>query len=118
VWESLALANLMTALAANRRYVYQSVGALAIAEVAALQRARWIAQGLRRLGALPASATLGDLPVRTDVTAPVLWTSAVFEKLLESDAMAYRYIAEGALMRLYSVSQSLQRYRNQFVPIT
>jgi hypothetical protein len=116
VWESLALANLMTALAANRRYVYQSVGALAIAEATAPQRARWITQGLRRLGALPASSTLGERSTRADVSAPVLWTRAVLEKLLEADPKAYCYLAEGALMRLYSASQCLLRYRNQFVP--
>jgi len=117
VWESLALANLMTALASNRRYVYQSVGALLIAEATAPRRARWLTEGLRRVGALPASSTLGELPTGADATAALLWTPPVLDRLLEADPQAHRYIAEGALMRLYSAAQCLQRYRSQFVPM-
>ena len=35
VWQSLALGNLMTALATNRRYAFQSIGALGVIEMTA-----------------------------------------------------------------------------------
>ena len=50
VWESLALANVMAGLAANRRYAYQSVGALGVIEQTAPGRAAMVARGLKRLG--------------------------------------------------------------------
>ena len=39
VWESLPLANTMAGLAANRRYAYQSIGALGVIELTAPERA-------------------------------------------------------------------------------
>ncbi len=50
VWESLALANLMVALAANRRYAYHSVGALGVIEMTAPGRVSQVNDGLKRLG--------------------------------------------------------------------
>ncbi|MDQ2742222.1 MAG: iron-containing redox enzyme family protein, partial [Chloroflexota bacterium] len=43
VWESLALANTMAGLAANRRYAYQSIGALGVIEQTAPGRAALVA---------------------------------------------------------------------------
>ncbi|MGI4954202.1 MAG: iron-containing redox enzyme family protein, partial [Janthinobacterium lividum] len=50
VWESLALANTMSGMAANRRYAYHSVGALGVIEQTAPGRAKLVGLGLRRLG--------------------------------------------------------------------
>src|SRR3954468_23467482 len=50
VWESLALSNLMVALAANRRYAYQAVGALGVIEMNAPDRVGRVNEGLKRLG--------------------------------------------------------------------
>src|SRR6476661_1178734 len=50
VWEALALGNLMTALACNRRYAYQSIGALGVIELTAPGRAEQVNAGLKRLG--------------------------------------------------------------------
>jgi hypothetical protein len=41
LWQSLALANTMTAFATTRRYVYQSVGALGVVELTAPGRVAW-----------------------------------------------------------------------------
>lgn len=49
VWESLALANLMVALAMNRRYAYQSIGALGAVEMTAQTRVGYVNEGLKRL---------------------------------------------------------------------
>ena len=45
VWESLALANTMAALAANRRYAFQSVGALGVIEQTAPSRSKLVGEG-------------------------------------------------------------------------
>src|SRR3546814_18120654 len=50
VWESLALANAMTAMATCRRYVWQSIGALGVIEMTAPGRSAMVAKGLRRIG--------------------------------------------------------------------
>src|SRR3546814_14595542 len=50
VWESLALANAMTAMATCRRYVWQSIGALGVIEMTAPGRSAMVANGLRRSG--------------------------------------------------------------------
>ena len=48
--ESLALGNMMIALARHRRYAFHSVGALGVIEMTAPTRAGYVDQGLRRLG--------------------------------------------------------------------
>src|SRR4028119_1186539 len=53
VWESLALANAMTAMATTRRYAWHSVGALGVIELTAPGRSAATAAGLRRLGFSP-----------------------------------------------------------------
>src|SRR4051812_36936763 len=52
-WQSLCLANTMTALATTRRYVYQSIGALGVVELTAPTRVGAVAEGLKRLGCPP-----------------------------------------------------------------
>ena len=47
VWESLALANLMLAMAMNRRYAYQSIGALGAVEMTAPTRVGYVNEGLK-----------------------------------------------------------------------
>ena len=45
VWEALALSNLMVALASNRRYAYQAVGALGAIEMTAPGRVALVNAG-------------------------------------------------------------------------
>jgi hypothetical protein len=46
-WESLALANAMTAMASTRRYAWHSVGALGVIELTAPGRSAKVARGLK-----------------------------------------------------------------------
>lgn len=55
VWEALALANLMVALASNRRYAYHAAGALGVIEMTAPGRVSQVNEGLKRLD-VPANA--------------------------------------------------------------
>ena len=48
--EALALGNAMLALARNRRYSFQSIGALGVIEMTAPTRAGFVDAGLKRLG--------------------------------------------------------------------
>jgi len=48
VWESLALANAMTAMATQRCYAWHSVGALGVIELTAPGRSKHVAQALQR----------------------------------------------------------------------
>ena len=50
VWESLALSNLMVALATARHYASQSIGALGVIELTAPGRSGLVNAGLKRLG--------------------------------------------------------------------
>ena len=53
LWQSLCLANTMTAFATTRRYAYQSIGALGVVELTAPTRVASVADGLKRLGCPP-----------------------------------------------------------------
>ena len=50
VWESLALANAMTAMATRRDYAWHALGALGVIELTAPGRSAAVAAGLKRLG--------------------------------------------------------------------
>jgi len=60
VWKSLALSNLLVALAANRRYAFHSIGALGMVELTAPGRASLVNAGLRRLAVSPAARRPGS----------------------------------------------------------
>ena len=49
VWESLSLANAMTAMATTRRHAWRAVGALGAIELTAPGRSALVARGLRRI---------------------------------------------------------------------
>src|SRR5262249_21866252 len=53
VWEALALANLLTGLAANRCYAYHAIGGLGGVELTAPWRVGLVNRGLKRLGLSP-----------------------------------------------------------------
>ncbi len=103
VWESLALSNLMVALAANRRYAYQSVGALAAFERRVRSRQAHLERGLERWGI---QSEPPQLP------APV-WTSEARRALVAKEPPAARWIAEGALLRIAAEARCFARYRNE-----
>jgi hypothetical protein len=111
VTESLALANTMMGLAANRRYAYQSVGALGAIEQTAPGRAALVAQGLKRLGVPTENRHYFDLHAVLDVKHAEAWNAEAIHPLVAADAALARPIAEGALMRLECGAACFRRYR-------
>jgi hypothetical protein len=110
-WQSLCLANTMTALATTRRYVYQSVGALGVVELTAPTRVGAVAEGLKRLGCKPETRKYFVLHAHLDVEHSRAWNAGALTPLVEADPACARHIAEGALMRLLCGAQCFEAYR-------
>ncbi len=111
VWESLALANLMVALAVNRRYAYHSVGALGAIEMTAPGRVSKVNDGLRRLGIAAPVRSYFQLHAGLDIKHSEAWNREVIRPLVEADPACARAIAEGALLRLCAGARCFLRYR-------
>jgi len=109
--ESLALANVMAGLACNRRYAYQSVGALGVIEQTAPSRAILVAQGLKRLGVPPEDRHYFDLHAVLDVKHSAAWNAEALHPLVSENPHVAPALAEGALMRLEAGAACFQRYR-------
>ena len=114
VWQSLALANLMTALATNRRYAFQSIGALGAIEMTAPDRAQCVARGLARLGFDRTASHYFDLHAVLDRKHSQDWNREVIHSLVDRDPTLARPIAEGGLMRLAAGRRCYERYRREF----
>jgi hypothetical protein len=114
VWESLSLANLMCAFAANRRYAFHSVGALGAIELTAPGRAALVAAGLKRLGIALDARQYFDLHAVLDVKHSAAWNEEAIRPLVAADPRLTRPIAEGALMRLRAGQRCFDRYRRAF----
>jgi hypothetical protein len=112
VWESLALANTMAGLAANRCYAYHAVGALGAIELTAPGRSTYVAAGLRRLGVPADDRHYFDLHAVLDVKHSVAWNEEAIVPLVTEDPRVATAIAEGALMRLYCGARCFERYRS------
>ena len=113
VWESIALANLMAALASNRRYAFQSVGALGAIEMTAPGRVSLVNEGLRRLGVSAQGRQYFQLHAGLDVRHSEAWNREVIRPLVSADARAALPIAEGALLRLRAGERCFERYRQE-----
>ena len=113
LWQSLALANTMTAFATTRRYAYHSVGALGVVELTAPGRVAKVAQGLKRLGVEPKLRKYFDLHAVLDVKHSEDWNREALRPLLAADPGCARYLAEGALMRMASGARCFDAYRSQ-----
>lgn len=113
VTESLALANTMAGLAANRRYAYQSVGALGVIEMTAPRRSAATSAGLKRLGVKAGNRHYFALHAILDVKHSLAWNAEAIHPLVESDPGIATAIAEGALMRLECGARCFERYRNE-----
>ncbi len=111
-WESLALANTMTAFATTRRYAWHSVGALGVVELTAPGRVALVAQGLKRIGVEPRTRKYFDLHAVLDVKHSADWNEEALKPLLAADPACGRFIAEGALMRLECGRRAFEAYRN------
>jgi hypothetical protein len=111
VWESLALANAMTAMATNRQYAWHSVGALGVIELTAPGRSALVAKGLRRIGLSERERRYFDLHAFLDIKHSEDWNREALRPLVEEDPRRATAIAEGALMRLHCGKRCFDRYR-------
>ena len=111
VWESLALANAMTAMATTRRYAWHSVGALGVIELTAPGRSACTARGLRRLGFSDRERRYFDLHAVLDVKHSEDWNREALRPLVAEDPRRATAIAEGALIRLRCGQRCFERYR-------
>ena len=114
VWESLALANAMTAMASARRYAWHSVGALGVVELTAPGRSACTAAGLKRIGLSGKERRYFTLHAVLDVKHSEAWNREALRPLVEEDPRRATAIAEGALMRLRCGERCFQRYRAHF----
>ncbi|MDB5692781.1 MAG: hypothetical protein JWO81_1844, partial [Alphaproteobacteria bacterium] len=112
VWQSLALANAMTAMATNRFYAWHSVGALGAIELTAPGRSACTAQALRRLGLEPKERLYFDLHATLDVKHSAAWNREALRPLVAEDPARARPIAEGALIRLTCGARCYETYRD------
>jgi hypothetical protein len=114
VTESLALANTMAGLAANRRYAYHSVGALGVIEMTAPGRSAATSAGLKRLGVKAGNRHYFALHAILDIKHSLAWNSEAIEPLVSENPAVATAIAEGALMRLQCGARCFERYRSEF----
>lgn len=117
IWEALALANTMVGLALNRPFAFQSLGALGAIELTAPDRARKVAEGMRRLGYSPHVRSYFDLHAVIDLHHSAAWNRNVLRPLLEEDPYRNIAIAEGAIMRLQCGEACFERYCSELCPM-
>jgi heme oxygenase-like protein len=113
VWESLALANLLVALASSRRYAHHALGALGAIELTAPTRAVHVVAGLRRAGVSREGTRYFALHATLDVKHSEAWNREVFGPIVAADPSVAPYLAEGALMRLAAGARCFERYRRE-----
>ena len=113
VTEALALANTMAGLAANRRYAYQSIGALGVIEMTAPGRSAATSAGLKRLGVRAGNRHYFALHAILDVKHSMAWNSEAIQPLVAENPAVAIAIAEGALMRLECGARCFERYRGE-----
>jgi len=111
LWQSLCLANTMTAFATTRRYTYQSIGALGVVELTAPTRVVSVDLGLKRLGRSPEQRKYFALHAHLDVEHSKAWNAEALVPLVSATPECARYIAEGAMMRLICGEQCFDTYR-------
>lgn len=111
VWESLALANAMTAMATARRYAWHSVGALGVIELTAPGRSACVAQGLKRIGLSGKERRYFTLHAVLDVKHSEDWNREAIRPAVEEDPRRATAMAEGALIRLKCGERCFERYR-------
>jgi len=111
VWETLAVANLLTALACNRRYAWHSLGALSVIELTSPTRASRVAQGLERIGVSDRGCRYFRLHTVVDVEHWKAWLAEVIIPLVSTTPELMLPLAEGALLRLNAGVRVIDRYR-------
>lgn len=111
VWESLALANAMTAMATNRRYAWHSVGALGAIELTAPGRSTMVAEGLKRIGLSGKERRYFSVHAVLDVKHSIEWNREAIRPAVEEDPARATAMAEGALIRLRCGARCFEAYR-------
>jgi len=111
LWQSLALANTLTAFATTRRYAYHAIGALGVVELTAPGRVSQVAAGLKRLGVEPAMRKYFDLHAALDIKHSEEWNEQALKPLVRDNPDCARYLAEGAVMRLICGERCFEAYR-------
>jgi hypothetical protein len=112
--QSLALGNTMAALASNRSYAYQALGALGVIELTAPGRAAHVSVGLRRLKVSAKARHYFDLHAVLDIKHSEAWNREVFASIVAETPAAAPFLAEGALMRLHCGADCFDAYRRHF----
>lgn len=112
--EALALGNAMMALACNRRYAFQAVGALGVIEMTAPTRVGFVNDGLRRLGVPAVARHYFALHATLDIKHSRAWNDEVLRPLVAEDPRRAKAIAEGAMLRLWCGARCFDRYRAEF----
>jgi hypothetical protein len=112
-WESLALANAMTAMATRRDYSWHSLGALGVIELTAPARSAAVAGGLKRLGVDGKARLYFELHATLDVKHSAAWNAEAIEPAVTEDPNRAVAIAEGALIRLNCGARCFERYRRE-----
>ena len=115
VWESLALGNLMVALATSRCYAYQAIGALGVIELTAPGRAELVNAALKRLHFDGVARRYYALHATLDVRHSQTWNREVLAPLVRAEPRTAPLLAEGALMRLRAGERCFVRYRSQLM---
>jgi hypothetical protein len=113
VWESQALGNLMVALASNRHYAYQSIGALAVTELTSRTRNEQVNLAMKRLGFGNDLRRYFSVHSTLDSRHAETWVREVIQPLVAGDPAIGKAIAEGALMRLHAGARCYDRYRRE-----
>ncbi|MDG2520688.1 iron-containing redox enzyme family protein [Caulobacter segnis] len=111
LWQSLCLANTLTAFATSRRYVWHSIGALGVVELTAPTRVACVDAGLKRVGAPPEARKYFALHAQLDIEHSKAWNAEALIPLVSEDPSRARFLAEGALMRLICGEQCFDTYR-------
>ncbi len=114
VWESLALANAMTAMASARRYAWHSVGALGAIELTAPARSACTAEALKRIGLSGKERRYFTLHAVLDVKHSEDWNREAIRPAVAEDPRRATAMAEGALIRLKCGARCFERYRAHF----
>lgn len=114
VWEATALGNLLVALAANRSFAWQSIGALGAIELTAPTRAGFVNRALERLRFDGHARQYYALHATIDIRHSAAWNEEVIEPLVQANPALTQPIAEGALMRLAAGARCFERYRREF----
>jgi pyrroloquinoline quinone (PQQ) biosynthesis protein C len=112
-WQSLALANAMTAMATRRDYAWHALGALGVIELTAPDRSAAVAAGLKRLGVPAKARTYFDLHATLDVKHSAAWNAEAIGPAVAEDPARAGAIAEGALMRLQCGARCFDHYRRE-----